>query len=338
MYDKKLYSKSKSQKIVFFTIFVAILFVISLASGNSGVALGDFSRLFDEGDNFSLIFFDIRLPRTLAAFFVGASLGLSGALMQGVLKNPLASPFTLGISQASAFGASFAIIVLQIYSVSSGFETGFITALAAFASSMATTFIIITAGKKANMTPESLILFGVAIGAFFSALTMFLQYFADDADAAATLFWTFGDLSKAGFEVVCIIAFVLFFAGAAYFRFFWKLDALMLGREHARSLGIDTQKFTLRVMLGASVLSALSVAFFGIIGFVGLIAPHIVRLLAGSSHKYIIPLSALCGGGLLLFADIFSRTVMLPVVIPVGIFTSLLGAPLFLYFLYNRRR
>ncbi len=338
MYDKSFYSKSKFNKIVFFTICVIILFFISLSSGNNGIALSDLSRLLDEGDNFSLIFFDIRLPRSLAAFFVGGALGLSGALMQGVLKNPLASPFTLGISQASAFGASFAIIVLQVYSVSSGFEAGFITAFAAFTVSMATTFIIIMLGKKGNMSPESLILFGVALGAFFSALTMFLQYFADDTDAAATLFWTFGDLSKAGFGIVWITAFVLILVLAVYFRSFWKLDALMFGRDHARSLGIDTEKFTFHVMITASLLSALSVAFFGIIGFVGLIAPHLVRLAAGSSYKYLIPLSVLSGGGLLLFADIVSRTVMLPVVIPVGIFTSMLGAPLFLYFLYNKKR
>jgi iron complex transport system permease protein len=204
--------------------------------------------------------------------------------------------------------------------------------------SMLSAFIIITLGKRSNMTPESLILFGVALGAFFSALTMFLQYFADDTDAAATLFWTFGDLSKATFLIIGIIAFVLLCISLIYFKLFWKLDALMLGNDHATSLGINTTKLTFGAMFFASLLSALSVSFFGIIGFVGLIAPHLVRLIAGSSHKYIIPLSILSGGSLLLFADIFSRTLMLPIVIPVGIFTSLLGAPLFLYFLYTKKR
>lgn len=338
MYDKSFYSKDKFNIIVFFAITVSMLFFLSLSSGNNGISPLELTRLFEKGDSFSLIFFDIRLPRALSAFFVGAALGLSGALMQGVLKNPLASPFTLGISQASAFGASFAIIVLQAYSIPSEFTAGFITAFWAFASSILTALVIIMLGKKANMGPESLILFGVALGAFFSALTMFLQYFADDTDAAATLFWTFGDLSKGGFDIVWTIAAVLLIVTVIYFRFFWKLDALMLGSDHARSLGVDTGKFTFWVMLAASLLSALSVAFFGIIGFVGLIAPHIVRLAAGSSHKYLIPLSILSGGGLLLFADIVSRTLMHPIVIPVGIFTSMLGAPLFLYFLYNKKR
>lgn len=338
MYSRSLYSKNKIFTIVFFSLIVLSLFILSLLSGNNGIDFSDIARLSDSEDNFSLIFYDIRMPRTFAAFFVGAALGLSGTLMQAVLKNPLASPFTLGISQASAFGASFAIIVLQVYSVSSTFSAGFMTAFLAFSVSMFTTLIIISLGKRSNMAPESLILFGVALGAFFSALTMFIQYFADDTDAAATLFWTFGDLSKAGLDIVGVIAIVLILIFLIYFKFFWKLDALMLGDDHAKTLGIDTQKLTFRVMMLASLLSALSVAFFGIIGFVGLIAPHIVRLVVGSSHKYLIPLSILSGGGLLLFADIISRTIMLPIVIPVGIFTSLLGAPLFLYFLYKKKR
>ncbi len=338
MYSKSLYSKSKLSIIGLFASLTLFLFGISLLSGNNGIAFGDIAKIIHNENNFALIFYDIRLPRSLAAFFVGAALGLSGTLMQAVLKNPLASPFTLGISQASAFGASFAIIVLQVYSLDSMFQAGFMTALFAFGVSMLNTLVIIYFGRRANMTPESLILFGIALGAFFSAFTMFLQYFADDTDAAATLFWTFGDLSKADLNTVLIIAVVLMLCVSVYFKLFWKLDALMLGNEHAKSLGIDTKKITYHVMIFASLLSALSVAFFGIIGFVGLIAPHIVRLIIGSSHKYLIPLSALSGGGLLLFSDIVSRTIMLPIVVPVGIFTSMLGAPLFIYFLYKRKR
>ncbi len=338
MYDKSFYSRKKLLTIIFFILFTFLLFIVSLFSGNNGIDISEITKLVDNSDNFSLIFFDIRVPRALAAFFVGAALGLSGTLMQAVLKNPLASPFTLGISQSSAFGASFAIIVLQVYSTSSGLEAGFTTALAAFIASMLTTLVIISLGNKANMTPESLILFGVALGAFFSALTMFLQYFADDTDAAATLFWTFGDLSKAGLESTLLIALTLIVVTFIYFKLFWKLDALMLSNDHARSLGIDTKKLTFWAMMLASLLSALSVAFFGIIGFIGLIAPHIVRLIAGSSHRYLIPLSMLSGGALLLFADILSRIMVLPVVIPVGILTSMIGAPLFLYFLYTKKR
>lgn len=335
-YSRTFYSKDKIIVTSLLFIFTLILIWISLISGNNGTVFSDTFRIFQAKDSFSIILFEIRLPRTLAAFFVGASLGLSGALMQAVLKNPLASPFTLGISQASAFGASFAIIVLQAYSVSSAVQASFLTALFAFIASMISTLIIVSLGKKARMSSESLILFGVALGAFFSAFTMLLQYFAEDTDAAATLFWTFGDLSKANTFSIVLISVFLLFSLLIYFKVFWKFDALMLGEDSAKALGVNTQKLRLNAMVIASLLSAISVCFFGIIGFVGLIAPHIVRLLIGNSHKYVLPISTLCGGVLLLLADIISRTIMLPITIPVGIITSMLGAPLFLYFLYKR--
>lgn len=336
MYSKSFYSKEKLFLTLFFIFLTLILLWISLISGNNGIAFEETFKIFQDKGTFSIIFFEIRVPRTLAAFFVGAALGLSGSMMQAVLKNPLASPFTLGISQASAFGASFSIIVLQTYSTTTSFEAGFITALFAFATSMISTLLIISLGKKGNMSPESLILFGVALGAFFSAFTMLLQYFAQDSDAAATLFWTFGDLSKANDTSVGLIAIVLTISLLFYFRIFWKFDALMLGEDSAKSLGIDTKRLRFSAMIIASLLSAISVCFFGIIGFVGLIAPHIIRLTIGNSHKYVLPLSALCGGMLLLLADIVSRTVLNPVIIPVGIITSMIGAPMFLYFLYRR--
>jgi len=338
MYTKKLYSKEKLILIGLLISLTLVLIWISLISGNEGISFQDTYKIFKMEGTFPIIFYEIRVPRTLAAFFVGAALGLSGAMMQAVLKNPLASPFTLGISQASAFGASFAIIVLQTYSTSTTYEAGFITALFAFGASMISTLLILSLGKKGNMSPESLILFGVALGAFFSAFTMLLQYFAEDTDAAATLFWTFGDLSKANSLSILLISIVLILSLIIYFKIFWKFDALMLGEDSAKSLGINTNKLRFSSMIIASLLSAISVCFFGIIGFVGLIAPHIVRLLIGNSHKFILPLSALCGGILLLLADIVSRTVLLPVIIPVGIITSMIGAPLFLYFLYVRRQ
>lgn len=336
MYNKSFYSKEKILITILLFTFTLFLIWISLISGNKGIVISDTFRIFQKEDIFSIILFEIRLPRTLAAFFVGASLGLSGALMQAVLKNPLASPFTLGISQASAFGASFAIIVLQAYSVTSAMQASFLTAIFAFTASMICTLIIVSLGKKAKMTSESLILFGVALGAFFSAFTMLLQYFAEDTDAAATLFWTFGDLSKANSFSIILISSFLLFSTVIYFKVFWKFDALMLGEDNAKALGINTQKLRLNAMIIASLLSAISVCFFGIIGFIGLIAPHIVRLFFGNSHKYVLILSLFSGGILLLLADIISRTIMLPIIIPVGIITSMLGAPLFLYFLYKR--
>lgn len=322
---------------IFFIALAILLFILSLFTGTNGVNINDISKLLVGDEMFLLIMEQIRLPRALAAFFAGAALALSGALMQAVLKNPLASPFTLGISQASAFGASFAIIVLHSYSASFIFGGNFITTLCAFISSLICTFTILYLGKSSNMKAETLILAGVAIGALFGAMTMFLQYFATDIDVATTLFWTFGDIGKATFTSAMIIAGmflpILFF----FYKIFWQFDAMMLGNESAKSFGVSIEKLRVIAMILASLLSAVTVSFLGIIGFIGLIAPHIVRLLFGSGHKFLLPLSSLIGGGLLLFADIISRVILSPVIVPVGILTSFLGAPLFLYLLTRKK-
>jgi iron complex transport system permease protein len=325
----------------FFVIFVivfsaALLFVLSFATGSEGVSLDQLLLYFNGDERYSVIFEKIRLPQSVAALVAGGSLALSGVLLQAVLKNPLASPFTLGISQASAFGASFAIIVLQSY----GNDTygAFITPLFAFVAAMICTFAILFLGKLSQMKASSLILAGVAIGAMFNSMTMFLQYFADEVDAAATLFWTFGDLSKASMQSNYFIIAILLPSLAFFSIIFWKFDALLLGEDGAKALGVDVEKVQIVAMVFASLLSAVTVSFLGVIGFIGLIAPHIVRLLTGSSHRYLIFLSTFAGAAMLLLADILSRTILLPSIVPVGILTSFLGAPLFLYLLSRSKK
>lgn len=305
--------------------------------GSNGIDFNDISKLVSFDERFMIILEEIRLPRSLAACLVGGALGLSGVIMQGVLKNPLASPFTLGVSQAGAFGASFAIIVLQSYN-SAFINSTFLTTICAFVASLICVGIILYFGKFTAMRAESLILAGVAIGATFGAGTMFLQYFADEVDVSATIFWTFGDLAKGDISHSLILVVVLFPSVWFFYRIFWKFDALMLGNESAVNLGISVVRLRIVAMVVSSLLSALAVSFFGIIGFIGLIAPHIVRLLVGHSHKYVIPLSVISGAILLLGADIVARTILSPLVVPVGIFTSFIGAPLFLYLLSRRAK
>lgn len=323
---------------LFFCFLLLVFSFVSLLSGYEGIALSDATKLLDGEENFMVIFSQIRLPRTLIAILAGASLALAGLVMQATLRNPLASPFTLGISQASAFGASFAIIVLQSYSTQSFFSSSFLVAFFAFLSSLVCTFFILLLSSRKAMLPETLILTGVALGALFSALTMFMQYFASDIDVAATLFWTFGDLAKAHYDT-SLLLFVFLLPIALFFYFmFWRLDALLLGDEHAQVLGVNVRNFRTWSMILASLLSALTVAFLGVIGFIGLVAPHIVRLLFQGSHKELLILSLLCGALLLLVADIVSKTLLAPIIIPVGIISSLIGAPLFLYLLGKRGR
>lgn len=319
--------------ILFFLFLVATLFLASLLTGAHGVALKEIETLFSDGETSMLIINEIRAPRALVALLAGGALGLSGALMQAVLKNPLASPFTLGISQASAFGATFAIIILQSYSKDGSI---FLTPLCAFLSALICTFAILFLSRKTILRSESLILSGVAMGALFSAMTMFMQYFASEIDVVASLFWTFGDLSKANLTVSIIIALFLVPTLLYFLFYYWKLDAMMLGSESAKNLGVNVNCVQTMAMVLSSLLSAITVSFLGIIGFIGLIAPHIIRLIIGGGHRYLLVLSTLCGAALLLLADIISRSIMPPIIIPIGILTSFIGAPLFLYLLTKR--
>jgi len=282
-----------------------------------------------------MIIMQIRLPRVLGALLCGASLGLSGTLMQGALRNPLASPFTLGISQAAAFGASFAIIVLGAYEGDSGIYT---LTLCAFISALLGMGAIMLLGHGVAFRPEVLVLGGVAIGALFGAATMLLQYFASDLDAAATLFWTFGDLGKAMWQHVWILSGILGVSAFILWRLHWQMDALLLGDAHAHTLGIRPSRLRLWLLIIATLLGALSIAYFGVIGFIGLVAPHLIRLLLGNSHAMLLPLSTLCGAVLLLASDITAHHIIEHTILPVGILSAFLGAPLFLYLLLKQGR
>ncbi len=285
----------------------------------------------------------IRLPRAAAALVAGAALGCAGAAMQNVLRNPLASPFTLGVSQGAACGAAFAIIVLG-----AGLPTAnslippdlapYIIVLAAFGGALLTVAVLTMLAFFRDISPESLILAGVALSAFFGAVTMLLQYFASDIEVAGTVFWTFGDLSKARWRDLFLMTALLLPTLLYLWHKGWSFNALLWGDETAASLGIQVGRLRLTTLIITALLAAVTIAFLGIIGFVGLIAPHLMRPLVGQDYRYLIPYSALAGAVLLLAADLLARIVMAPVVLPVGILTSFAGAPLFLYLLARNRK
>ncbi len=311
---------------------ISALIIAALLLGVGALFFGLASPL-SETDR--MIVMQIRLPRILGALLCGAALGLSGALMQGALRNPLASPFTLGVSQAAAFGASFAIVVLGAYESDGGFYT---LTLCAFIAALLGMSAVMLLGKSVAFRPEILVLGGVAIGALFGAATMLLQYFASDLDAAATLFWTFGDLGKAMWHHIGTLFAVLVLSATVLGSLHWQMDALLLGDAHAHALGIRPQRLRLILLVIATLLGALAVAYFGVIGFIGLVAPHLVRLLLGDSHATLLPLSALGGGVLLLVSDISAQHLMSDTAVPVGILSAFLGAPLFLYLLLKQGR
>ncbi|AWB26295.1 FecCD family ABC transporter permease [Halococcoides cellulosivorans] len=273
------------------------------------------------------IVWQVRVPRVLAALLAGGGLAVAGAVMQTVLRNPLGAPYTLGISQAAAFGAAIAIVA----GITDGPLGTLQTPIAAFAGGLVSTGVILALVTYREATPETMILTGVALGSLFSAGLTLIQYLASDTETAAIVYWTFGDLGRAGWWQVGLLAAVVGLASLYFLRHGWDYDVLDAGTATARSLGVNVTRLRIGGMAVASLVTALVVSFVGIIGFVGLVAPHLVRMVIGGTERSLLPGSILTGATLLVAADTAARTVLAPVVLPVGILTSLLGAPLFLY-------
>jgi len=282
---------------------------------------------------------EIRMPRMVGAILAGMALAVSGAVIQSLLRNPLASPFTLGISSASAFGAAFAIIVLGAGSHYASADDAslvnnpFILAGSAFTWSLASVAIIFTLSKYRGATPEIIILSGIIISSLFGAAISAMQYFADNIQLAAIVFWTFGDLARASWTELLLQALIIIPAMVFLFRQSWNYKALQSGDEYAKTLGIHPQKVRLTGLVLASLITAIVVAFYGVIAFVGLVVPHIIRRIIGGDELFLLPASALFGSLFLLLSDTLARTIISPVVLPVGILTSFIGAPLFLFLL-----
>jgi iron complex transport system permease protein len=275
----------------------------------------------------------------LTAALAGMALSVSGASMQSLLRNPLASPVSLGISHAAAFGAAFAIVILGVGS-SSGHsaEKGvaflpYIVTISAFVFSLISTGVILILSKYKDASAETIILSGIICGSLFTAGTSVLQYFADDMQLSAIVFWMFGDLGKADWNDFLIILLIMIPILIYFMKNRWNFNAMNAGDETAASLGVEVDKTRIRGMVIASLASATAVSLFGVIGFIGLVVPHIVRRFMGNDERFLIPASALFGAMFLLLSDIIARNLFSPVIIPVGIFTSFIGAPLFLYLL-----
>jgi len=287
------------------------------------------------------VIWNIRMVRIIGALFAGAGLAVAGVVMQCILRNPLASPFTLGISSAAAFGASFAIIFLGAGSSLTStvsINNPYVTAICAFLFSLLATGSILLLTRITRVSAETMILAGVAISVMFSAGLSFMQYIATDSQLGNIVAWTFGDLGKATWSWNALI--ILVFLPVALYFFYkrWDYNALNAGEDTAKGLGVNTERERLVGMVLSSVLSAFIVSFFGIIAFIGLLGPHIARMIIGSDHRYLIPLSIILGAILLIIADGVGQVILYPSVIPVGIITSMLGGPLFIYLLIRRYR
>ena len=349
---KGAYARSQRRKGLILLALLLTTLLLALLAVNAGAAalnpLDVLKTLLGLGDEkAALVVWRIRLPRVAAAVVAGAGLSVAGCVMQNNLKNPMASPQTLGISNAAAFGANVAIILLGAGSVtgSSGganltIRSPYLTTICAFCFSLLAALMILALSKHRGFSPETLVLSGVALGFLFNAGVTLLQYFAQDTQVAAAVFWTFGDLGRVSWKEVGILTAVTIPALLYFTLCRWDYNALDSGEESAKSLGVNTRRVRFWGMLISSLVTAAAVSFLGMIGFVGLLGPQMMRRLVGPDHRWLLPASALCGAAILLLADTLGRVVLSPIVLPVGAVTSILGAPMLLFLLirgYSRK-
>lgn len=342
----KKYIKKKILTILILLVIVFILMILCLSVGSSNMGfietLKAFFNIGDEAN--SIIIWRIRIPRTLAAIIAGSGLALAGCIMQSILKNPMASPTTLGVSNGAVFGANFAIIVLGAGAVSTStnlsvtINNPYVTTICAFVFAMISAITILILSKRRKFASETIVLAGVALGSLFTAGTTIMQYFADDTKLSSAIFWTFGDLGNATY-LKDLIMFVIVFVSFIYFFISrWNYNALSSGDETATSLGVKVSRTRFIGLLLSSLICAVCVSFLGIIGFIGLLAPHIIKRIVGSDHRFLLIASMLTGSAILLLADFISRCFMQGISLPIGAITSLFGAPLFLWLLLKRKR
>lgn len=281
-----------------------------------------------------VIVWDIRLPYALMAVVVGLALGLAGAEMQTILNNPLASPFTLGVSSAAAFGAALAIVLgIGI----PGIPAQWFISANAFLFALLAALLLDAITRWTQVATSGVVLFGIALVFTFNALVSMLQFVANEDTLQGLVFWTMGSLARASWEKLGVLLLVLAVVMPLSMMNVWKLTALRLGEDRAISFGINVRRLRLATLLRISILSALSVAFVGPIGFIGLVAPHIARLIFGEDHRFYLPASALTGALVLSLASVVSKNLLPGVIIPVGIVTSLVGVPFFLSIILRHR-
>jgi len=321
--------------------------IVAISLGAAHIPLKDVARSLTGGDvsiRFDMIVWNIRLPQALAAIVAGAGLAVAGTAMQSILRNPLGSPFTLGISHAAAFGAAFSVMVLD-----GGFMTSanadaititnpYMTTGIAFFFSLTAAGVIVGVSRLRGATPEIMVLTGVALGALFTAGTMFLQFFADDVQLAAMVFWTFGDTARASWSELGVISIITVLTSIYFLANGWNYNAIDAGDETAKGLGVRVERVRMVGMLLASMLTAVIIAFLGIIGFVGLVVPHMARRIIGSDHRFLLPASIIMGGLLLLVSDTAARLVLAPHILPVSVLTAFMGAPVFIYLIIRGQR
>jgi iron complex transport system permease protein len=329
-------------------IILIVLIIVAASIGAAKVSLKDTGLIiasFIPGVNYFInvedlnpqeivIISQIRLPRIFLSIFVGIALASAGVIFQGLFRNPMADPFVIGVSAGAAFGATIGLVFITGVGLL-GISTITIFALLG---ALATTFLVYSiSSARGKVSVTTLLLSGIALSAMLSAMTSFIMIFRTH-DLAKIIFWIMGGLTAASwykFNIIAPMVVVLIIISGFYMR---DLNIISLGDERAAQLGVQTERVKKILLIMASLIAALAVSVSGIIGFVGLVTPHILRLIVGPDHKILYPTSAVAGGIVLLMSDTLARTILMPREIPVGIITSIVGVPFFLYLLVKSKK
>lgn len=334
----------KTILIIIMVVAIVVLSGLSLTVGQNQVSFTDSFRLIYEhivgiyhesgtSDWWNdIIVWDVRLPRTLGAVVAGAALALGGAAMQSIVKNPLADPYTTGISSGAVFGASIAI-VLGMSLVGIG-QYGLV--INAFIFSLIPAALMIFMSRISNGSPVTIILVGTAVSFIFSAMTTLIQTAADEQALSDVFEWTIGSLTRVSWGNLPLMSVVTILGGAFFILTAGRMNLLMMGDDDAKSLGLNVENYRILCLIILSLMTASIVSFVGVIGFLGLVTPHMVRMLIGSDSHFVLPLSALLGSAILLVADIVSRAIAVQSM-PVGVVMSFIGAPIFLYLIIKSK-
>ena len=346
---RELEKKNRRNVVIIIAMLVAVVVVgvACLFVGSSNMSLGEaLDALLGGGtDAQSRIIWKIRVPRVLAAIIAGAGLSVAGLVMQTTLNNSMASPSTLGVSNAAVFGANLSIIVFAGGFLSTGnnmqnFDVGanpYATSVLAFVFSTVSILLILGLCTVRSFSPNVVVLSGMAIGSVWTAATTILQFYATDVGLSAAVIWSFGDLGRATYRTDAIMAAVVLVGVVFFMLMAWKYNALLSGEATAKTMGVNVEGLRFVTLLLASVITAACVSFLGIIGFVGIICPHVAKKLLGQDHRVTLPVSCLMGSLLLLLADTLSRSLGSGSALPVGAITSLLGAPFFIMIIFGKK-
>lgn len=342
--------KNKKNLIVLLTLIIALIIIlfISLFVGSSNMFFFDqLKGLFMKGTAAqNRIMWKIRIPRIIAGVVAGAGLSLAGLLMQTTLNNPMASPSTMGVANAAVFGANLSILIFSVATttVTSNVlkdtiisSNPYQTSLFAFIFSILSILIVLGLCKIKNFNQSTIVLIGIALAAIWTALTTLIQYYATDIGLSQAIIWNIGDLSRATYKTDLLLFIVVLVGSIISMLFSYKYNALLLGADQAKTSGVNVTFIRMITLIISSLITACAVSFLGVISFVGIICPHIMKRIVGNNHKILIPTSLLSGSVLLVVADTLSRTIANGSALPVGVITTLFGAPFFLFLIFSKR-